>query len=118
MPAQGLRTPVAKGLGITPLIGACRDTVYYVFCYKQTKCKKHIFHLGSSCGTVGGQRRVSNPDPDKPCIFPFIWSGVSHSSCINDADGNWCSTQVNRRGEYIDKKWGICSSTCPGKSYR
>ena len=31
-PAQELGTPVAQGLGLTPLIGDCHDTV----CYKQT----------------------------------------------------------------------------------
>ena len=89
-----------------------------IFFKSHARVQKCHFHLGSNCGTVGGQRRVSNPDPDQPCIFPFKWSGISHNSCINDADGNWCSTQVNSRGEYIDKKWGICSSTCPGKTYR
>ena len=85
----------------------------------QEKLENIFFHLGSICRTVGGQSRVSNPDPDQPCIFPFIWKGVSHSSCINDADGNWCATLVNSRGELeFYKKWGICSSTCPGKIFR
>ena len=36
-PAQELGTPVAQGLGITPTIGDRRDTLQYLFCYKQTK---------------------------------------------------------------------------------
>ena len=56
-----------------------------------------------------------NPDPGKPCRFPFKWSGVTHNSCVQDDGGAWCSTEVNRRGEYIDRKWGVCSNRCPGK---
>ena len=101
------------GRNFTQNISSFRYLIFHVL-----NAKNIFFHLGSSCRTVGGQRRVSNPEPDQPCNFPFIWNGISHNSCINDADGNWCSTHVNRRGEYIDKKWGICSSTCPGKNYR
>jgi len=62
-----------------------------------------------------GQTNNDNPDPDQPCVFPFIWSGVKHNSCVNDdvAGGSWCSTKVDRNGKYIDRKWGICSPTCP-----
>ena len=35
-PAQELGTPVAQGLGLTPLIGDLIDTVQYLLCYKQT----------------------------------------------------------------------------------
>jgi hypothetical protein len=64
-----------------------------------------------------GQTNNDNPDPDQKCVFPFIWAGVKHNSCINDDDagGSWCSTKVDRYGKYIDRKWGICSPTCPGK---
>ena len=37
MPDQELGTPVAKGLGLTPLIGDRPDTVQYLLCYKQKK---------------------------------------------------------------------------------
>ena len=64
-----------------------------------------------------GQTNNDNPDPDQKCVFPFIWSGVKHYSCVNDdvAGGSWCSTKVDRSGKYIDTKWGICLPTCPGK---
>ena len=64
-----------------------------------------------------GKTDNDNPHPDQPCVFPFIWAGVKHNSCVNDdvAGGSWCSTKVDRYGKYIDRKWGICSPTCPGK---
>ena len=34
---------------------------------------------------------------------------------VQDDGGAWCSTEVNRRGEYVDRKWGVCSNRCPGK---
>lgn len=62
-----------------------------------------------------GKTDNDNPHPDQPCVFPFIWAGVKHNSCVNDDDagGSWCSTKVDRYGKYIDRKWGICSPTCP-----
>ena len=43
-PAQELRTPVAQELGLIPLIGDRRDTVYYLLCYKKTNKKTPILY--------------------------------------------------------------------------
>ena len=34
------------------------------------------------------------PDVGSPCIFPFIFNGVTYNQCAEDQDGKWCSTQV------------------------
>ena len=54
----------------------------------------------SSCLTATGAT------PNKPCIFPFIYEGVTYNHCIWGAqkenfDGDhWCSTKVNKRGTF------------------
>ena len=54
------------------------------------------------------------PDPNKPCVFPFIDRGISHSKCTSGASDlqQWCPTEVDRNGHYIDEKWGNCDSNC------
>ena len=55
----------------------------------------------TSCHTVSG------PDTGSPCIFPFIYEGVAHVSCVDDGDeeGKWCDTQVDNP----DTGWGYCN---------
>ena len=54
----------------------------------------------SNCYTVIGAA------PDKPCIFPFIYDGVTYNECIwhkheTHFDGDhWCSTKVNETGKF------------------
>jgi len=74
-----------------------------------------ILGMSQACETIPSWQLQGNdnPDPGKRCHFPFIWSGVTHNECVKDSGGPWCSTQVNRRGEYIDRKWGVCSNECP-----
>jgi len=55
---------------------------------------------------------TGNPDPGKKCILPFIWAGEEQYDCIYDTRGAWCATEVDGRGNYIDKKWGVCEPEC------
>ena len=54
------------------------------------------------------------PDPNKPCVFPFIDRGISHSKCTLGASDlqPWCPTEVDQNGYYVDEKWGNCDSNC------
>ena len=44
-------------------------------------------------------RTVSGPDTGSPCMFPFIWEGVTYTSCVASDDENststWCDTRVD-----------------------
>ena len=71
----------------------------------------------------------SGPDPDKECIFPFIyntmWYGMDHpkdektyNACALDHIGRaWCPTKLDSdgqfRGGYESKNWGHCGYDCP-----
>ena len=41
------------------------------------------------------------PDVGSPCIFPFIFNGVTYNQCAEDQDGKWCSTQVRHKDFYF-----------------
>ena len=57
----------------------------------------------SSCLTATGLT------PDKPCIFPFIYNGVTYNHCIwgeheaNFDGDHWCSTKVNETGTFLNQ---------------
>ena len=65
-----------------------------------------IMFLG--CITNGG------PEIGKPCVFPYIYNNVSHSTCtIKDSQVQWCYTEVDSNGVGVWGKWGNCSPECP-----
>ena len=82
-----------------------------------------VHPLGSSemaCTTTSGD------DPDKPCIFPFKFRGITHNNCtlIGNEPGKvsaWCSTKVDDSGKHVGGgkgNWGVCEPKCqpnPGK---
>jgi len=53
---------------------------------------------------------------DTPCVFPFIYEGVSYNSCTavdDNSNRHWCATSVSESGEYVFRKWGNCNmETC------
>ena len=78
----------------------------------------------------------SGDDPDKPCVFPFKWEGVTYYRCTdfyrwekveNEKNitntfynvlifiQNQCATEVDEEGEYISNKHGTCGPDCPGE---
>ena len=76
------------------------------FVEKQRDCNNFFFI--QVCVTKDG------PDPNRPCVFPFIDRGISHSKCTSGASylQPWCPTEVDQNGHYIDEKWGNCESNC------
>ena len=75
----------------------------------------------------------------QPCIFPFIFNGVTYNGCptlehtlgldINNLipyNTRWCSTKVDKNGNHINAgqgnfhlppyNWGICDSSCPNSN--
>ena len=78
---------------------------------------------------------MSGPDTGSPCVFPFIFEGVTYTACAEWGDGRWCSTQVSvdtmwtkihcrhfqvdAAGVHTntgDLKWGYCSDNCHSAS--
>merc|ERR1711868_101710 len=50
-----------------------------------------------------------------PCIFPFIYQGVTYTSCTTAGRFSepWCSTATDTNGNHIIGYWGNCGSGCP-----
>ena len=115
LPRTTVRPSTGKSLSEAPILASTSPK--YVYYKRFLKNKIFTGPRPATCHTNGGLPNNDNPDPNQECHFPFIWSGVTHNSCINDdvAGGSWCSTIVDRNGKYIDRKWGICSQACPGK---
>jgi len=62
----------------------------------------------------------SGASPNLPCIFPFRFNGVTHTTCIWDMahlteHKPWCSTLVDEVGHHVggQSKWGNCGPDCP-----
>jgi len=80
----------------------------------ESKKKEDVVALkGSSCVTVNGV----------PCIFPFVFSGISHYACT-DASPNpgavtpaWCAVEVDGNSTMVTGKFGECDrAACGGGS--
>ena len=72
-------------------------------------CLNIFYILG--CVTNGGA------SAGKLCIFPFMYNGITYTTCALENDGYWCSTKVDSNGVHIGNQgnWGTCGSDCnPG----
>ena len=68
----------------------------------------------SSAGCSSGcTTDTSGPRHNRCCVFPFIFEGKTHSTCI-EVDGNksWCSTKGDHNGAFIENEWGYCGDQC------
>ena len=48
-----------------------------------------------------------------PCVFPFVYMGVTHNTCLWDGQNfvHWCSTLNDNKSETVMR--GNCGSGCP-----
>lgn len=72
---------------------------------------------GQSCRTT-----TDGPKKNKPCAFPFFFSGKLRTSCITDTDPDgryWCSTLTDANNNHVGGKgeWGYCPSSCLSISF-
>ena len=76
----------------------------------QTSSTEKTTPTGCSSGCTTD---TSGPRHNRCCVFPFIYEGVTHSTCI-EVDGNksWCSTKVDQDGAFIETEWGYCGDQC------
>jgi len=68
----------------------------------------------TSADCISGCRTDSSgPKHDRCCVFPFIYEGETHNTCI-EVDGNksWCSTSVDQYGVFVESEWGYCGENC------
>ncbi|XP_004449849.1 cation-independent mannose-6-phosphate receptor isoform X2 [Dasypus novemcinctus] len=55
---------------------------------------------------VNGDICPPETDEGEPCVFPFVFNGKSHESCIFEGRANlWCATTANYDR---DHEWGFC----------
>merc|ERR1712194_434898 len=53
-------------------------------------------------------KEACKTNSNKPCVFPFIYEGVTYDSCTNvDHDEPWCSTEVDSNGEHSMLNWDM-----------
>ena len=65
-------------------------------------------------------KTISGPEPNKPCVFPYIDNGIKHFECTSMFDNQpWCSIEVDNNGNHVTGQWGYCDTECfEGKTYR
>ena len=69
--------------------------------------------LGQKCFTT-----KDSVDPNKQCIFPFKFKGVTFYGCptdLIDKKRRWCSTKTDSSGNHVrgEGKYGFCTFDCP-----
>ena len=82
---------------------------YILSLWLELLCLNIFYILG--CVTNGGA------SAGKLCIFPFMYNGITYTTCALENDGYWCSTKVDSNGVHIGNQgnWGTCGSDCnPG----
>ena len=55
-----------------------------------------------------------SPAYSKPCVFPFVYSGVTYNGCTTkDNNGQeWCATSIQPGGTFVSDQWKNCCN-CP-----
>ena len=100
---------------------------YHMYMYFANRVIKESFFFNFSEGSGSGSKdekkvctTVSGAAPNLPCIFPFRFNGVTHTTCIWDMahlteHKAWCSTLVDDSGHHVggQGKWGNCGPDCP-----
>ena len=49
------------------------------------------------------------------CVFPFTYKRVTYNKCIYEIDSNasgWCSTKLDKNGNFLPGHTGLCSEFC------
>jgi len=89
--------------------GHCASWCDGVYCmWDGSKCIVKEEKESKECKTESG------PSTNHTCIFPFVFNGKIYNGCAHDADGFWCSTNVDSNGTHIGElgNWGICGPNC------
>lgn len=62
------------------------------------------FYFPIECRT-----KHTGPELDKPCVFPFQYTGKEYNECTTDGYGSsyWCGTTFS----VTNIGWGTCSSS-------
>ena len=82
-------------------------------------------HQGNNCHIDHECETESGPEPGRPCVFPFMYKGVTYNECTSvEWDQPWCAVVVDNNQIHIKGKWGNCKKTCntgrevcPSKTY-
>merc|ERR1719187_1386991 len=61
----------------------------------------HIDYVDGVMTTQDQEYRCSTGS-GRACVFPFIYNGIGHSSCLprnKEQEGYWCAITVNKMGQ-------------------
>ena len=76
----------------------------------------YLFLFPKGCNTNGGD------DPNVPCVFPFVYNGITYNECTDVDNGgvSWCATYtisvLFSTDQYVLGHSGNCEDSCPGVS--
>jgi len=86
----------------------CATSVYSGGSWYDSATPSHLNSWGY-CGKDPAEqaRACSSTYSGKPCVFPFTYMGLSHTTCQGRG---WCATKVSSRNEM--EEWSRCSETC------
>ena len=76
----------------------------------------YVFLFPKGCNTNGGDH------PNVPCVFPFIYNGITYNECTDVDNGgvSWCATYtvsvLFSTDQYVLGYSGNCEDSCPGVS--
>ena len=100
-----------EDIAVNILCGNNKDVLHQYFMTRVIMLQiQNIFYI-LGCVTNGGA------SAGKLCIFPFVYNGITYTTCALENDGYWCSTKVDSNGVHIGNQgnWGTCASDCnPG----
>ena len=70
--------------------------------------------MKSSISTILGCVTKSGPSTGVPCVFPYIFEGITCPGpyCCNPSNaplGAWCSTKVDDSGNHITGNYEYCN---------
>ena len=109
-PAMGTESTTEQHLFSTELYASSTELLASNKKLDASSTKKTTSSAGCSSGCTTD---TSGPRHNRCCVFPFIFEGKTHSTCI-EVDGNksWCSTKVDHNGAFIESEWGYCGDQC------
>lgn len=88
-------------------------------CVDRAPSRRHRYGPPSGCDlpcrTSGWGRAGPPPSPRRPCVFPFVFRGVTYTACAPEDDVlSWCSTMTDLFDRHIPGNWGYCNvEGCP-----
>ena len=107
---------------------AIKELPQVTLCFTKTELPRTYYEYGKDFEIIGlfilAECKTTmigevGPMLGKPCVFPFIYKGITYNECMDSAHHStscyWCSTKVDGNGVHINNQghWGCCNEICP-----